>query len=522
MALHDLHIASDSGFKPEKSCLPHTRTTVISEIKEWIHSIGKETSKQVYWLDGPAGAGKSAIAHTIAKYCSDSKLLGCMFCFSTSMQGLNPGLLFPTISRSLSNFDHEWGKALFIALQDNNDLCTTSSLQLQFQELLLNIALGMNERVVGPVVVVIDALDECGNDSARRELLSYIIRLTELPSFFRFLITTRSDQDMVDQLEKLKQRNCVNHCNLAELDPHNTDKDIYVLVDHKLSNDQRVKSHPEWNSSMINQLVQAAEQSFQWASTACSFIQGINESNAFNWHDRFEAVLHAPKKQQSGPKYRHLDDLYKVVLERLFPSSNSLERFKLIVGRVLAIKRPVSIYTLKELYGVGEKQQWTTEILCTLGSLLYGVLQEHTPIRLLHSSFHEFLTNSARSGAYFINLGSGDYDSILAHSTLRVMNTRLAFNMCQLKTSYCLNKEDENFDGYTQQYLSLDLVYSVQYWAEHLRHLQFSISLQQEIKKLLEDKALFWIESLSLLNQVHRVVPLLAIAKSWVSAVSNK
>jgi hypothetical protein len=442
-----------------------------------------------------------------------------MFCFSTDVQGHHHSLLFPTISKHLANFNPEWKKALVMALQEDDNLFKTSSLQLQFQELLLNLAVSMDERVVGPIVVVIDALDECGDGAARRELLHYIARLTQLPSFFRFLITARPDQDMVDGLAELKH---VCHHNLAREDQHNTDKDIWIMVDHKLSNEPRITRDSHWNISMINQLVAAAEQSFQRASTACDFIQGIGESYELNWHDRFKVVIDASKKQPSGLKYQPLNKLYTAILEQFFPSSKPLKRFKQIVGCVLAVRKPISLNTLKELYGASKEQQWTTDILGALGSLLYGVSQADTPIQPLHSSFREFLTDQSKSGDYFINLNSGEYDSTLAYSTLHSMNNRLKFNMCQLETSYCFNMNDDSFKKHVQQCLSPGLVYSVQYWAEHLEHVKYDTFLQEDIKRLLEEKVLFWIESLSLLSQVHKIVPLLAIAKRWVSTVSIK
>jgi hypothetical protein len=209
-------------------------------------------------------------------------------------------------------------------------------------------------------------------------------------------------------------------------------------------------------------------------------------------------------------------------LDRLFPIKDPLNRFKQIVGHVLAVQKPISINGLQKLYADGEEQGWTIEILSTMGSLLYGVSQADIPIRPLYSSFREFLTDINRSCDYFINLESKDYDRILACSTLRVMNTKLAFNMGQLKTSYYLNKEVENFEKGIQESLSPGLVYSVLHWAEHLVHIKNNVSpqLQRETRRLLEEKSLFWIESLSLLNQVHMLAPLLASAKRWILAVS--
>jgi hypothetical protein len=519
--LSDLHIASNYGRQPEKCCLPGTRSAVISEIKQWIHSTGEKSSKQIYWLDGPAGTGKSAIAHTIAEYCYDNQLLGCMFCFSTSVQGRNLEWLFPTISRDLASFDYEWAKLLVKVLQSSNDLCTTSSLKLQFEELLLKPAQNMEDHVVRPIVVVIDALDECGNDSAYDQLLPYITRLTELPSFFCFLITSRPEQSIANKLAALEESKHINHYDMARLNSTDTDEDICILVDHILPNGSITKICSEWNSSMTDQLVKAAEQSFQWTYTACTFIQGKGPLKGVRWHERFAAVLSASNEQYSDLKYNHLDNIYKTVLEQLFTADYLVNGFKLIVGCILALQKPVHLSTLKELYKVDKEQQWTVEILGNLGSLLYGVLQENMPIRPLHSSFREFLTNKNRSGPYFIDLDSGYYDNILACSTLQVMNSELKFNMCHLKTSYFLNEEDSNFHKQVQKCLSPGLIYSVQHWTEHLEHAKkYGASLQKEVKSFLQEKVLFWIESLSLLGQVHTVVPLLAIAKQWILNVS--
>jgi hypothetical protein len=65
-------------------------------------------------------------------------------------------------------------------------------------------------------------------------------------------------------------------------------------------------------------------------------------------------------------------------------------------------------------------------------------------------------------------------------------------------------------------------VYSVLHWAEHLVHVKndVSLQLQRETRRLLEEKSLFWIESLSFLNQVHMLAPLLASTRRWILAVS--
>ncbi|EEB93378.1 hypothetical protein MPER_07972 [Moniliophthora perniciosa FA553] len=55
---------SETRYPPPK-CHPDTRRRVLNVIRDWIHSESPEDC--VFWLYGPAGAGKSAIAQTIAE-----------------------------------------------------------------------------------------------------------------------------------------------------------------------------------------------------------------------------------------------------------------------------------------------------------------------------------------------------------------------------------------------------------------------------------------------------------------------
>jgi hypothetical protein len=513
IVLRDLPYAGGSGFQPEKRCLPNTRTTVIAEIIEWIYSISESDSAQVCWVYGPAGAGKSSIAHTIAEYCKDKKLLGSMFCFSTSVQSRKLDLLFPTISRDLANFDPTWKRSLANAIQDNDALRTTASLEWQFKALLLDLATGLKECVVGPIVIVIDALDECGDGAERMELLGFIARLQELPSFFHFVVTSRSDKDMAD---RLKQLNNVFSKDIAAIATADTNADIQIMLETKLR--AHITKDKRWiKGSMAEKLVDAAEQSFQWASTAYKFIQGDNEYQAFDWYERFQAVVPGDMSNLSGPTYQHLNKLYNTILEQFFPSDQPLERFKLIIGHVLAVEKPVSLVTLQGLCTKEYKPELVVTILRLLGSLLYGVFEENTPIYPLHSSFREFLT-AKHSGKYSIDLTTCNNN--LAYAALHIMNDSLRFNICHLETSYCLNKDYPSLDQKIQDYITPGLAYSVQYWATHLEKVEFSLNLLTQVEAILKEKALFWLETLSLLCIVNVAAPSLAVVNRWISKVS--
>ena len=75
-AFHD----SRERFDPPK-CHPHTRQAVLAKIIDWVEK-KIDTDSFILWLWGAAGAGKSAIAQTIAELCHERKLLLASFFFS--------------------------------------------------------------------------------------------------------------------------------------------------------------------------------------------------------------------------------------------------------------------------------------------------------------------------------------------------------------------------------------------------------------------------------------------------------
>ncbi|KAG1848541.1 hypothetical protein DFJ58DRAFT_467239 [Suillus subalutaceus] len=72
--------AEGAGLDTRKQCLEGTRTEILSQITEWVNST-EDNVPRVLWLSGPAGKGKSAIAHTIAKWFEDVGGLGSCYTF---------------------------------------------------------------------------------------------------------------------------------------------------------------------------------------------------------------------------------------------------------------------------------------------------------------------------------------------------------------------------------------------------------------------------------------------------------
>ncbi|TFK35769.1 hypothetical protein BDQ12DRAFT_560347, partial [Crucibulum laeve] len=70
---------------PAPRCHPETRRDVRSLISQWLTATPISTdnpSSRILWLHGPAGAGKSAIAQSIAQDCAQTRRLAASFFFS--------------------------------------------------------------------------------------------------------------------------------------------------------------------------------------------------------------------------------------------------------------------------------------------------------------------------------------------------------------------------------------------------------------------------------------------------------
>ncbi|KIK32138.1 hypothetical protein CY34DRAFT_182822, partial [Suillus luteus UH-Slu-Lm8-n1] len=162
LELSSMAYADGAGLDTRKQCLEGTRTEILSQITEWVNST-RDNVPCVLWLSGPAGKGKSAIAHTIAKSFEDMGGLGSCYSFDRQREAdRRHEKIFSTIARDLADRDPEMRRALADTVKTASSLKKTADIAQQWQKLLIE-PLEKSSRSSGePVVIVIDALDESG------------------------------------------------------------------------------------------------------------------------------------------------------------------------------------------------------------------------------------------------------------------------------------------------------------------------------------------------------------------------
>jgi hypothetical protein len=500
-----------------KQCLPETRTEILSRITDWVND-GGDTAERVLWLSGPAGTGKSAIAHTIAKQFNDKGVLGSCFCFDKTEKRHEK--IFSTIARDLADHDPEMRRALADVVKDSTSLKNSKDIFQQWEKLLVEPLKKSSGSSVGPVLIVIEALDESGGLETRQDLLRILAgklqkkglpKITELPSKFRILVTSRPLHDIEDTFQGARH---ILRLSMDEIPAAVAKRDIYTFVSDKLEG----LSH--FGDKEFGSLATKAEGLFEWARLACEYIKG--NFPGINPRSRFETVVnHDPGKWTNK-----LYNMYGLILADIWPRDQyndeeykeALAGFRSVMGQILSIAEPLplnSLNAMRERFP-NHNKHYNVDIIRHMGSLLSGTTDSHIPVKLLHVSFQEFLTDKLSSGVYSVEVTKAQHHD-LALASLRVMEDDLRFNICDLKSSYLPNREDTELPERVKTSISPHLSYSCRFWAMHVQTTDFDDELAKVIRSFFDDeRLLFWIEALGLLNAISGAATVLPLISKWL------
>ena len=127
------------------------------------------------------------------------------------------------------------------------------------------------------------------------------------------------------------------------------------------------------------------------------------------------------------------------------------------------------------------EQSELDEILGWLGSLLSGTMPgDNPPISPLHTFLRDFLLDTTESHAFSIDLGQRSQEE-MAWACLRIMNTGLKFNICELPTSFALNSQIEDLPQRVKEHIPPGLCYACLATAQHLSAVPPSITINQNL-----------------------------------------
>ncbi len=449
------------------------------------------------------------MAHEIARRFKKMHRLTSSFIFLRKEQP-KPYHLFTTLARDLSDRYPSFKIALGRIVKDDSSLrLGTRDYGTLFESLILEPLKGL--QIVGPVLVVIDALDESGDVTGGNGLHKFLAKsLSRLPSNFRVLITSRPE-DGIESAFVGAPSVLIKYMGDLEL-AAKTHDDILTFLRTKLQSDEL--------NMYCDALATKAEGLFQWAAVACGYVLEPPEFFDFS---RIKCIEHLLKPTADHRRPDPLDELYEEVLQGYFRHQGAQRLFRSVMGQLIAAFEPLSIRSLIALrqhasIGNDSDPESVRRMLGRLGSLLSNVnsSDQNLPIVPFHTSFRDFLTNEEKSGEFYVDLRHSHRH--LADSCLGLVLRELKFNICNLESSYLANNDVQDLNSRVHKHIPLVLLYACRFWDDHLKHVAFETNLIGKLRAFFETKFLFWLEALSLTSNVRLALPALSLLNVWLAS----
>ena len=225
-------------------CHPNTRKAVIKRIIDWIRE-PIDSEVLILWLYGAAGAGKSAIAHTLAEICENRGWLVASFFFWKSAGERN------NVNRFVATIAHQVALAipasreLIGAAVDYSPFIFQQSVDVQLSKLVIEplrqLFSGGIVFDISPLVIIIDGLDECqGADIQSGLIKSLVAAFHNFPFRIRILIASRPEVYLRSTFNSSSVQPVL--ARLALSDEYSPEEDIYCFL--KDSFDKIRREHP--------------------------------------------------------------------------------------------------------------------------------------------------------------------------------------------------------------------------------------------------------------------------------------
>jgi len=437
----------------------------------------KNGRESIYILHGVAGIGKSTLAKSIAERADGMGVLGGSFFFSRTEEDRKTAKsFFPTLAYQLALYNQEFARRVDRALEDDRraterdpDRQFTSLLRKPLQQVLA---------VGDPILLVIDALDEC-EESGAQNLLDTLARGIPQLRRLKVFITARPERHIRTALDKY--RNHEQFC-LQDIEPSVVEVDIRRYLDFRLSEEEVKRVLPElppppWQPTdeQKNALVQMSGKLFIIASTAAAFILDDKQLAPAKQLDIL--LVDLSLRDFSGSRHTFLDDMYMQIIRaaRPEPVGSWVDWFQIIVGTITLLQDPLPCNDLARFLSVDP-----TDVIRTcshLHSLLAPSGKDQT-FRIHHKSFPDFISDPYRrenSGDFYIDRAA--HHLRIAKRCLLVMNSNLRH--LQPRGLY----EDRVPFACTQNGMSPHLAYACAYWVSHL-----ALAAEIDVGSLFDDE----------------------------------
>ncbi|KAF8955812.1 hypothetical protein BDZ97DRAFT_251425 [Flammula alnicola] len=398
---------------PPSKCHPDTRKKVIKTILEWTHGPLETDESRIFWMNGPAGVGKTAIAWTVCERLLESGQLGGSFFFSRMAAGRNTyESLFPAIAYQLASADRPTiRKAIEEKIKDDPAI-PKKNMKLQLEKLIIE-PLRLLDPATSPLIIVIDGLDECQGETTQKAIVQLLGSLSRYPSLpVKFILMSRPEPWIQHEFDTLL---LLPHTRRTFLEQTSeTDEDIRTFLRSGFTDICSAPDHQRtmvnvpkpWPSpSVVGEFVEGASGQFIYASTVLKFVGDPSNQPTV----QLDLILSAARASNIGNSTNPLaalDRLYVQILSTSVDKQQTLD----VLGAVIALTEinVVNAYVhyltkpcrvAEELLGLQPEKA-----LRTIRSLVD--VSKDGVVKFFHKSLPDFLLDASRSGDYFIDINA--------------------------------------------------------------------------------------------------------------------
>uniref|UniRef100_A0A0B7K5Q0 Mitochondrial division protein 1 n=1 Tax=Bionectria ochroleuca TaxID=29856 RepID=A0A0B7K5Q0_BIOOC len=504
--LDKLPVASGAAFDSYEegrnpTCLPNTRVDLLQQRSAWADD---SESEAIFWLNGMAGTGKSTISRTMARDLNRKCRLGASFFFKRGEgDRRNMARFVTSIAADIVAREPAISQHVKKTLEEDPGI-VKKTLKEQFDKLIIQPFSKLPDRNGEPIVLVVDALDECENDDDIRTMIEIFSTAKEMQNLrLKTFFTSRPELPIRLGFHAIKGRyqDLILHDIPLSIIVH----DLQVFLQYKTSEirddynatvpKDRQLTQDRPGELKITSLVHMAVPLFIFAATTCRFLADRKCGSPSN---QLETVLQYQTKSQESK----LDATYLPVLEQqLFGLSNRekaqvLSQFRLVIGSIIILVRPLSTSALASILFI---EQETVDIrLDLLHSVLSVPASSEEPVRLFHLSFRDFLLDQDKRDNHAFWIDERDSHRTLGRNCLTLMN-KLKEDICDLRFPGTRAKNVS--PGKLSTFLPPHLQYACLYWVYHISEAELHGEDIGSIHDFLKSHFLHWIEALSLMGQ---------------------
>jgi hypothetical protein len=503
--------ARHSAIEDTEYCMQGTRVKVLQDLAQWATT---DTASPVFWLSGPAGTGKTAIAKTFClwltngnvppKNCNmwpkNCNMLGAGFFAAQEESRQDASSIIRTIAYDLAMSRPKLRCLIADAIQCHPDVHSLSTME-QLQTLVLEpLQAAVSDDNFPRLVLVIDGLNDCRRDEEHGHPAGSLVPalvsfLQPLAGSIKLFVSSSNESGV----QTLFNKHCVKPYRLIDCEVL---PDIHEYYRQAFMTIARERDRTNWPSAQdINALVTITGHFFIFASTVKRYLSNERYDPA----DRLCKLLNS-RDGHFGP----LDELYRVILHNSILDSSGreddrfLQRVQMLLSTIAFAMTPLPLADIASILNLNCEE--VKHDLIELSSVVIVPHDNNQPVRFFHSSFVDFLCNQERcSDVRFVQNASIAHTALARHCLEALSD--LVPDAYQIRHPGTLNFETRLPESYMLAQLPGHLRYACRYWAEHAAQPNVSgLSLNLPIRTFFSCHVASWIEACSLLSCIDRAL----------------